>query len=140
MNPDEIDTDSLPDNARTALAFLQRFWASDAAGATALCTPDARFVFARSLPYDRESPVADAISRISEDMFASFDPEGFDIDVHSIIAVGDEVAAEYTATGRTRAGAPYENDYVMKFTLVDGWISRIRPYTDTLHLVQVLGD
>ncbi|MBT8445720.1 MAG: nuclear transport factor 2 family protein [Gammaproteobacteria bacterium] len=139
MDPADIDTDAMPANARTALRFLQRFWASDAAGATGLCTPDARFVFARSLPYDRESPVAEAITRISDDMFTSFDPEGFSIDVHSIIAEGDEVAAEYTATGRTRDGRVYENDYVMKFTLRDGSIARIRPYTDTLHLTRILG-
>ncbi len=126
-------------NAATALAWLEAFWRGDADAATALCAAQARFVFARSLPYPRQCPVAEAVTAIARDMFASFDPQGFAIDMHSVMSEGDEVAAEYSATGSTRDGRRYENDYVMKFSFdAEGRITRVQPYTDTAHLRDLL--
>lgn len=123
-----------------ALAFLQRFWASDIDGAITYCAPDAVWQFARSLPYARECSVREALEAIIDDMFKSFDPNGFDIKLRNAISVGDEAAIEYSAHGQTCDGRPYDNDYVMCITVHDGKVTSIRPHTDTLHLAQLLMD
>ena len=80
----------------------------------------------------------EAVQRIVDDMFESFDPEGFSIEIRNQLSAGGEVVVEYSATGRTRAGQSYENDYVMCITVQHGKVVSVRPHTDTLHLAQLL--
>lgn len=54
--------------------------------------------------------------------------------MHKAIGEGDEAAIEYAAKGVTRAGAIYQNDYLVRMTVRDGRIVSIRPRFDT-HLV-----
>ncbi len=121
-----------------ALAFLRRFWEADIDGAMSYVAADARWQFARSLPYERDCDVRTALTAIRNDMFKSFDTEGFTIDMRSVANTGDEVAVEYSAHGKTRDGRDYDNDYVMCITVNAGKITSVRPHTDTLHLAQLL--
>lgn len=123
-----------------ALRFLRAFWAEDMDAARALLAPDARFLFAPSLPYAREAhpgargrdwPARDALERIVADMFTVFAPPGLSVELTSLIADGAEVAAEYIARARTVNGKDYENSYAMRMTVRDGLIASLRPYTDT---------
>jgi ketosteroid isomerase-like protein len=124
----------------TALRFLRAFWRGDVDGAVALSTADARFIFARSLPYPRACPLREALASIVDGLFAGFDPPGqFAVEVRHALAAGDQVMVEYSATGRLANGRDYANDYVMAFTLRDGLIAEQRAYTDTLHLTRLFG-
>lgn len=126
-------------NARdVALAFLQGFWDSDVDRAMSYCAPGATWQFARSLPYARQCVVREALQSIIDDMFRSFDPKGFSIEIHHVVSDGDQVMVEYSAHGATRDGRPYDNDYVMCITVGDGKVQSVRPHTDTLHLTHLL--
>jgi ketosteroid isomerase-like protein len=126
------------DAETVALDFLRAFWASDIDKAMGFCAPSATWQFARSLPYARECSVREALERIRDDMFQSFDPEGFRIDMGHQMSAGNEVVVEYSAHGRTRDGRDYDNDYVMCITVQDGQVTNVRPHTDTLHLAHLL--
>lgn len=120
--------------------YLHAFWRGDVDAAVALCTPDATFVFARSLPYPRECPIREALSTIIDGLFDAFDPPGrFTTEIRHVLCDGANVTAEYSARGRLANGRDYENDYVMAFTLRDGRIAQQRAYTDTLHLSRLFG-
>lgn len=127
-------------DADTIVSFLRAFWRGDVDAAMALATPDARFVFARSLPYPRHCPLREALTQIVQGLFAAFDPPGtFDVQIRHVLVDGDTAMAEYSARGRLANGRDYENDYVMAFTLRDGRIAEQRAHTDTLHLSRLFG-
>ena len=102
------------------------------------CAPEATWQFARSLPYERECSVHDALEAIEKDMFKSFDPDGFRIELRHSIGDEEQAMIEYSAHGKTRDGRAYDNDYVMCITVKDSKITSVRPHTDTLHLAQLL--
>ena len=60
------------------------------------------------------------------------------IELVSVIADGDRVAAEWTSRATGRNGTPYRNGNVGIFTVRDGKIVSVREYTDTLHVAQAL--
>lgn len=129
-----------PSAADTVLEFLRAFWRGDVDTAMRLSTPDARFVFARSLPYPRYCPLREAHEMIVQSLFAGFDPPGgFKVDVRHVLAAGNQVTVEYSASGRLANGRDYENEYIMAFTLRDGRITEQRAYTDTQHLARLFG-
>jgi ketosteroid isomerase-like protein len=55
----------------------------------------------------------------------------------AVIAEGEMVAAEWSATGSSKDGTPYRNRNVGLFTVRDGKIISVREYTDTRHAGQV---
>lgn len=127
-------------SANLALEFLRAFWRGDVDGAVAMCTPDAQFVFARSLPYPRRCPIREAHQAIVQGLFAAFDPPGqFEVTVQHVLSDGENVSVEYSATGRLANGRDYANDYVMALTVRDGRIAEQRAYTDTQHLTRLFG-
>lgn len=129
-----------PGSIDTVLAFLRAFWRGDVSAALAFATDDAKFVFARSLPYPRECPLGEALTLIVDGLFAGFDPPGgFEVTVRHALAGGEQVTVEYSARGRLANGRDYANDYVMASTLRDGRIAEQRAYTDTLHLTRLFG-
>ena len=128
-------------SAEIALAFLQSFWDGEPERGYALCAPDARWTFQRSLPYPRAAPVPDAVDLLMRTLVAGFDPSaGYAVEVHNAISEGDEAAVEYTARGRTTSGEIYENDYLVRMTVREGRIISIRPYFDTHRVHRVLYD
>jgi len=130
----------MDENGGTVLRFLQAFWRGDLATTSAMATPDAVFVFARSLPYPRRCPLRDAHAQIVGGLFAAFDPPGvFAVTVRQVLAAGDAVTVEYSAAGKLANGRDYENDYIMAFTLRNGLILEQRAYTDTAHLSRLFG-
>jgi ketosteroid isomerase-like protein len=127
-------------SAEVALDFLRCFWAGDIEAAGALCTHDAHWVFARSLPYSGTVPIAEGLRTIVDGLFSQFDPPGrFDVRVHHALADGDVVLVEYSASGRLQNGATYENDYVASIRLREGRVAELRIHTDTLHLSRLFG-
>jgi ketosteroid isomerase-like protein len=126
--------------AESALGLLHAFWRGDVEAALAFAAPDAEFVFARSLPYPRRCPLRDALQAIVDGLFAGFDPPGrFEVTMRHVLADDGQVMVEYSARGRLANGRGYENDYVMAFTVRDGYVVEQRAYTDTLHLSRLFG-
>ena len=59
------------------------------------------------------------------------------LELGTVVAEGDLVAAEWTATGLSKDGVPYRNKNLGLFTVRDGRIVSVREYTDTRHAGQV---
>jgi uncharacterized protein len=59
------------------------------------------------------------------------------LELGTVVAEGDLVAAEWTATGTSKDGVPYRNRNLGLFTVKDGLITSVREYTDTRHAAQV---
>jgi ketosteroid isomerase-like protein len=123
------------------LAFLQAFWDGDLERGYALCAPDARWTFQRSLHDPVDVPVRDAVEWLMSRLVSGFVPEsGYTVQLRDAIGEANEAAVEYSATGRTRRGEVYHNRYVVRFTAQDGRIVSIRPYFDTHYVSRTLFD
>jgi ketosteroid isomerase-like protein len=59
------------------------------------------------------------------------------LELGAVVAEGDLVAAEWTATGSSRDGVRYRNQNLGLFRVRDGKIVSVREYTDTRHAGQV---
>ena len=64
---------------------------------------------------------------------------GLRMNVVSMIAEGDRVAAEVRSHASTKSGKIYENDYHMLVRLRDGKVVEVKEYTDLMHAVEVFG-
>jgi uncharacterized protein len=59
------------------------------------------------------------------------------LELGTVVAEGELVAAEWTATGSSKDGTPYRNRNIGLFTVRAGKIVSVREYTDTRHAGQV---
>jgi ketosteroid isomerase-like protein len=123
--------------------FMEALWAGDQAGCAAMMSDDARWFFQLGMPQSdlgrgRVWPAREALARIVDDLFGKFDPNGFSITLHRVIASDGAVALEYEANGRTSQGKPYQNFYVTTLTIRDHKVSEVRPYNDTAHMLRLL--
>lgn len=122
-----------------AVGFLEAFWRGDFPGALAHCAPDAVWTLQRTLRTERRVPVPVAIDYLVSTLLSGFAPEsGYTVTFGNAIDCGDEAAVEYSAEGRTRTGALYQNDYLVRFTVRDGKIVSVRPYFDTHQVHRLL--
>jgi len=120
------------------LAFLQSFWDGDIQRGYKLCAANAKWRFQKTLHDPQEVAVPIAVQWLLDTLVAGFDPDsGYTVTVANAICDGDEAAIEYSATGKTRTGEIYSNNYLVRFTAKNGKIVSIRPYFDT-HLVSKL--
>ena len=62
------------------------------------------------------------------------------VTIESLIAEGDEAAAQLVIDGRTAKGEPYHNFYHFAFRVRDGKICAVREYVDTLYAQRMLFD
>ncbi len=132
---------NLADSKKIATSFLEGFWAGEPEKALALCSDNAVWTFQKSLRSPRYASVPDAVSWLNETLVSEFDPDsGYTIEVHSAISDGEEAAIEYTATGTTRKGEVYENNYLVRFTVKKGKIVSVRPYFDTHYVNERLAE
>lgn len=65
-------------------------------------------------------------------------PEGLNMQVHSMIAEGDYVAVEATASGIHVSGADYVQDYHFVFRIEDGKIEELKEYLDTEAVTDII--
>lgn len=59
------------------------------------------------------------------------------LELGTVVAEADLVAAEWAATGSSKNGTPYRNRNIGLFRVRDGKIVSVREYTDTRHAGQV---
>lgn len=127
---------------QTVMRFLRALWDGQRDAAKATFADNAEWWFMPSLPYPRPMRAHDACDAVLDDMIAGFDPDvGLSIEVHAVMSNPDgEVAAEYSAISTTRAGASYENRYVLRATVKGGRITCVRPYMDPNHLNSLIDE
>jgi len=127
---------------QTVMRFLRALWDGEREAAKAAFADDAEWWFMPSLPYPRPMRAHDACDAVLDDMIAGFDPDiGMHIEVHAVMSnVEGEVAADYSAISTTRAGASYENRYVLRATVDNGRIRCVRPFMDPNHLNSLIDE
>jgi ketosteroid isomerase-like protein len=116
--------------------FFQTLTAGDYDAAFQLVSDDAVWWVAGSLPFSGDKSKAQylAIVQRIRDGF----PAGFALEVQSMIAEGDTVAAEVVSSGTHRNGRAYANRYHFLIKIAAGRIVHVKEYMDTLHLAQLL--
>jgi len=65
-------------------------------------------------------------------------PNGFALNVKTMIAEGAKVAAEVESKGVHANGKTYNNKYHFLFEVQGGKITRVKEYMDTLHLYHLI--
>ena len=65
-------------------------------------------------------------------------PDGLQLNVTSMIAEGDKVAAEVESYGDHVSGKTYTNKYHFLIKIEDGQMVEVKEYMDTLHLFQLM--
>lgn len=119
--------------------FLEGMWSGNKSQAKSVFAENAEWWFPPSLGYASPVHPFEAIDIIIDDMIGRFDPnQPFEVELHHLIAEGDEVAAEYTATGVTSSGRQYKHRYLMRASVKDGRIVTVRPWADTKYFVDTL--
>jgi ketosteroid isomerase-like protein len=65
-------------------------------------------------------------------------PTGFKLNVTSMIAEDNKVAAEVVSEGKHKNGKEYNNKYHFLFEIEQGKIISVKEYMDTLHLFHLI--
>lgn len=65
--------------------------------------------------------------------------DGIKLEIHNMIAEGDQVVFEAYGTARTNKGVDYNNTYCMVVRMCDGQIASVREYLDTGLVSRVFG-
>lgn len=131
---------SIYDNKRTIERYLGHFGRSDTGAVLDMMTDDATWWVS-----GRPDLYPDAGTRTKAEMaeawralYALLDGS-LQMNLVSMIAEGDRVAAEVRSHAVTRAGKVYDNGYHLLFNLRDGKIAGVREYTDLLHAAATFG-
>lgn len=141
-------TDPVAANKEVARRFLQAIPAKDATTLRSVLAPEAHLTFMiagvyspqlqafpHGIQWDRDGLIA------MELQFQERLDGPFALEILSLIAEGDSVAAEAIGRGRRAAtGTPYIQHYSYHFQMSRGRIVDIRLYQDTFHLWQVWSD
>jgi uncharacterized protein len=129
---------SIESNKQTASRFIECFNTNDAAGALEMMTDDVTWWIAgkpEHLPaagsYDKQQA-----TQLLHNMVSQL-PNGIMMTVKSLIAEGDQVAAEVEGYGELLNGRVYHQQYHFRLTVRDGKISGIKEYLDTQHVYAV---
>jgi ketosteroid isomerase-like protein len=94
------------------------------------------------IPQSGSARVGIPTPMIGRDQFIAMQQDALDmlyvresqkITVHRLIAEDDFVAAYMSMEMRTKAGAPYENQYLLMFRFADGRIAEHWEFTDTAY-------
>lgn len=117
-------------------SFFDRFNEGDTAGAFALVSDAVSWWVPGTLPFSGTKTKAEYLEVVGA-IRRGF-PNGFRLDVSSMIAEGDKVASEVASTGEHVNGKSYRNRYHFLFVVRDGAIVDVKEYMDTLHLAQLL--
>ena len=107
---------------------------------TSLLDPAATFWVPPSLPDGVEFRGRDMVLKLFTESVGLYDADaGLSVEIHSLTAEEDRVAAELVIRGRAAAGGgEYENWYHFLFRVRDGKIVAIREHLDSLYAFRTL--
>jgi len=140
MSDSETARSGTDQNKAVARAWIEAYVAEDTDRIRTLMKSDARWVHNGSIDI---SGTYEGIDSIVDDFvkgaYPLFVPGTLRIDIDQILAEGDRVAMEFSATGVSKAtGKTYHNPYGLFLTFRDGLIAEAREYVDTAHGADVL--
>lgn len=131
---------SIEDNKRIVREFCDHFKNSDADGLIDAMADDATW-WVNGKPHLFPSSgikAKEEAAAMLRNMLSAY-TDGLDMRIVSMIGEGDMIAAEARSHGTTTTGKVYENEYAILFTIRDGKISKVREYTDLLHVLEIFG-
>ena len=126
------------DSRRVINDYLASIETGDNAKMLALFDPNMTWVVPGDLPPSGKHEGLGAVLDVMRQAFVNFVPGSFKVDVHSMLADGDNAAVEWTATAKLSKGGDYENHYAFFFEVRDGKIVLMREYADTQYARRVL--
>lgn len=130
-----MNTETIEDNRRVAIAFFGRVDAGDMQGALDLLADDVTYWLAgKAGSYPTagartKGEMAEIFSRMQDAMTGPLRAS-----VTGTVAEGDKVAVEAVSRGELRNGRVYEQEYHVLFTVRGGRIVAAREYMDTAHV------
>jgi uncharacterized protein len=133
-------TMSIEDKKQIVRAYLDHFASCDVDAVLGMMTDDSTWwVNGKPELYpDAGTRTKPEMERAWRELFALLNG-GLRMEVVSMVAEGDRVAAEVRSHAITREGRLYDNGYHMLFTLRDRQIASVREYTDLLFTRKVFG-
>jgi uncharacterized protein len=132
-----MDTDT---TRRLVQAFVEARARNDADALNAILADDAVWqppVSSGLGPFNGREKVTKALSGGVQSRL--FDLDTMRRDVHKIVVDGDTGIILQRLSATTVEGKEYVNEYCWAVTCVDGKISRLDEYADTLHASRILG-
>lgn len=123
-------------NKKIVAEFFQKFSKGDPA-AFALIHPQVTWWVPETLPFGKQYTSAKDYFSMLRTTFAGF-PKGLSLDVKSMIAEGDHVAAEVESNATHICDEfHYNNHYHFKITVKNGQFIDVKEYNDTKHLLDL---
>lgn len=119
-------SDITDQNKAVVKRFIEAMGSSDAAGAAVCLAPDA-FTLAKG--FGKFAGVREYETIVGT--IAAFNtllPTGLRPEFVSFTAEGDRVVVEFEGNAETCDGKPYNNQYCMVFTVIDGKIKHVNEY------------
>jgi len=129
-------TSSMETNKRLVATFFETLTAGDDEGAFSVVDPNVAWWVPGDLPFSGTKTRAEYMGVVGA--IRSGFPTGFALQVTSMIAEGDKVAAEVASSGKHRNGRTYANKYHFLITIKDGKFVAVKEYMDTLHLYKLI--
>lgn len=116
--------------------FFKNFSAGNIDEAFSLVSDDASWWVPGDLPFSGTKTKAQYLQVVGA-IKKGF-PKGLKLNVVSMIAEGNTVAAEVESDGEHYSGKKYENKYHFLIKIENGKIIEVKEYMDTLHLYQLI--
>ena len=124
------------ENKELVSAFFQYFSDGEIDQAFALVDDDVSWWVPGDLPFSGTKTKAEYMQVVAS-IQQGF-PDGLRLVVTSMIAEGNQVAAEVASEGTHANGKDYMNRYHFLITIEDGKMVDVKEYMDTLHLFQLI--
>lgn len=128
--------DAMHNNKDLVSTFFEKFSAGDIDGAFAGVGDNVRWWVPGDLPFSGTKTKAEYLQVVGA-IKQGF-PDGLQLNVISMIAEGNKVAAEVESSGKHLNGRDYANKYHFLMTIEGGTIVEVKEYMDTLHLFQLI--
>ena len=128
------ETDSM--NKSIVKEFFKNFSAGNIGEAFALVSDNASWWVPGDLPFSGTKTKAQYLQVVGA-IKKGF-PKGLKLNIVSMIAEGNTVAAEVESEGDHYSGKKYENKYHFLIKIENGKIIEVKEYMDTLHLYQLI--
>ena len=124
------------ENKEIVATFFELFSSGDIDQAFALVSDDVSWWVPGDLPFSGTKTKTEYLQVVGS-IQQGF-PSGLKLEVTSMIAEGNQVAAEVASHGEHANGRTYANRYHFLITIEDGLMVEVREYMDTLHLLRLI--
>ena len=124
------------DNKTIVSTFFEHFSNAQIKEAFSLVSDEVKWWVPGNLPFSGTKSKSEYMQVVSS-IQTGF-PDGLKLIVRSMIAEGNQVAAEVESDGKHANGKYYNNKYHFLITIEAGRMTEVKEYMDTLHLYQLI--